>query len=646
MSHDAEFLYRLLPAIHRLRDETGDGSLKGLLAVLGEQLEVLEEGVLQAHDDLFIETCADWVAPYIGDLVGTRLPHAVSDQTGSAKALVANTLAYRRRKGTLAALEQLARDATGWPAMGVEYFRRLALTQYLNHLRPTVRTLDLRNAEENLWRNSALDGTARSLEVRRISPRRGRYNIANIGLHLWRLKAQSLTRLALRPMRFGALATRRYTVHPYRLPLPLFARPEPEADIAALADFRHLPLPLTRPLLRAKLDHYYGEGRSLALYLDGVLVPKERIVVCDLADVGTTWRPPPPGRIGLDPQRGRVFLDITGTHHQVEIDCHYGQPGDLGGGEYLRDRSFTPGLAPFSIIRPSDDLQVALARREGVLEFERTARYFAPLQLEPRPRGELELRARDGTVAFLDLDDALTPRGGPEDTLILNGLVMRGRIDLRAARNHLGKLVLRHCTLLPGDGPSLDVGIPMEVEIEACVLGSIRCHEDARLSIRDSILDAGAAGKTALGGLEPTRRAGLLALDNVTAIGQVVARRLEASNCLFDAAGSADWAPLDIERQQEGCVRFSWVPPDSLTPRRFQCVSDGPGPAFAATDYGHPAYLQLARTADTRLLHGADDESEMGAWHGLHAPQREANLRLLLAEYLRAGLEAGIFFET
>jgi hypothetical protein len=35
----------------------------------------------------------------------------------------------------------------------------------------------------------------------------------------------------------------------------------------------------------------------------------------------------------------------------------------------------------------------------------------------------------------------------------------------------------------------------------------------------------------------------------------------------------------------------------------------------------------------------------MGAFQRLHAPQREANLRMRLDEYLRAGLEAGVFYE-
>jgi hypothetical protein len=43
---------------------------------------------------------------------------------------------------------------------------------------------------------------------------------------------------------------------------------------------------------------------------------------------------------------------------------------------------------------------------------------------------------------------------------------------------------------------------------------------------------------------------------------------------------------------------------------------------------------------------GAEDGSEMGVFSLLQQPQREANLRIALDEYLRFGLEAGIFFVT
>ena len=86
-----------------------------MLAVIAEQVAVLEEDLEQLYDDQFIETCAEWVVPYIGDLVGTRGLFVLPNVTKfSQRAQVANTMAYRRRKGTAAVLEQLARDVTAW----------------------------------------------------------------------------------------------------------------------------------------------------------------------------------------------------------------------------------------------------------------------------------------------------------------------------------------------------------------------------------------------------------------------------------------------------------------------------------------------------------------------------------------------------
>ena len=41
---------------------------------------------------------------------------------------------------------------------------------------------------------------------------------------------------------------------------------------------------------------------------------------------------------------------------------------------------------------------------------------------------------------------------------------------------------------------------------------------------------------------------------------------------------------------------------------------------------------------------GAEDRSEMGAFHDLYQPQRAANLRQRLAEYTPAGADAGVIF--
>src|SRR3954463_15575257 len=136
MRMSPEALYALLPAIYRSRDAEEGYPLRELIAVIAEQAAVVEESIEQLYDDQFIETCADWVAPYIGDVIGYRTLYGLTDKIGSPRAEVANTIAYRRRKGTASVLEQLARDVTGWDARVVEFFQRLATTQYMNHRRP------------------------------------------------------------------------------------------------------------------------------------------------------------------------------------------------------------------------------------------------------------------------------------------------------------------------------------------------------------------------------------------------------------------------------------------------------------------------------------------------------------------------------
>ncbi len=136
-------LFDLLPALYRLKDaqvaasqQLAQGPLQALLALIEEQLAVVANDLEQLYDDQFIETCAPWVIPYIGDLIGYQPVHGVAPAVASPRAEVAHTISFRRRKGTVLVLEQLARDVTGWGAHAVEFFKSLACSQYMNHIRP------------------------------------------------------------------------------------------------------------------------------------------------------------------------------------------------------------------------------------------------------------------------------------------------------------------------------------------------------------------------------------------------------------------------------------------------------------------------------------------------------------------------------
>jgi hypothetical protein len=65
-------------------------------------------------------------------------------------------------------------------------------------------------------------------------------------------------------------------------------------------------------------------------------------------------------------------------------------------------------------------------------------------------------------------------------------------------------------------------------------------------------------------------------------------------------------------------------------------------PQFNSFRYGKPSYCQLAEHCAEEITRGADDESEMGVFHDLFQPQRAANLRARLDEYIPARADVGI----
>jgi hypothetical protein len=124
-------LWQLLPGVYRTADAAVPGvpgPLQELLNRIGAATATVRRSIDRLWENQSIETCDDWVVPYIGDLLATRL---VSCLDASAQRLdVANTIYYRRRSGTLALLEQLAFNIAGRDARAVEFFRRLGRTRH------------------------------------------------------------------------------------------------------------------------------------------------------------------------------------------------------------------------------------------------------------------------------------------------------------------------------------------------------------------------------------------------------------------------------------------------------------------------------------------------------------------------------------
>lgn len=700
MRFDVDQLYDLLPSVYRIRDGEGDEQLKALLSVIAEQITVLEENLDQYYDDQFIETCAEWVVPYIGDLVGNRTLHGVAPTVLSRRAEVANTIAYRRRKGTATMLEQLARDVTGRPARVVEFFQLLATTQFMNHLRPHNHYApDLRQWEKLERLNTAFDTVAHTAEVRRITTDGGRYNIPNIGIYLWRLGAYPLEwSPAVAP--FSDL---RFTFSPLGNDSPLFTDPVPEKYISHLAEPINVPAPISRRVLAEYLDRYYGVDKSLYLRVNSTDVDIANIMVCNLSTIppGNNWAHTPVSgnNIAIDPELGRIVLgDSYNVADTVEVIYHYGFSADMGGGEYERAESFEAPLTAATSVSMPASIQDALdsLAGSGVVKVEDSGRYTgtaSPSSITVNADALIELRAANEHRPSLILDSTLVISGGAESIVSLNGLLISENHIHIPADSELEYLKLRHCTLVPGmsldlnsepqqtGSPSLIVESPdVTIEIDDCILGGLRVVEGATVKINNSIIDA--TDETRVAFADPdddTAAGGVLEIVNSTIIGKVHTRRLElASNTIFNArleAGDGWTAPIHSQQTQTGCVRFSYVPPNSIVPRRYRCqpdlaiakaikdkeknggaLSDAEKlvirnhiegqmqPVFTDHRYGRPAYAQLALSCPEEITRGAEDESEMGAFHDLYQPQRETDLLVRLDEYLRYGLQAGIFY--
>lgn len=518
MSTD-ERLYNLLPAIYRVRDAAQGEPLRALLGVVEAELRALDRDVEDLYHNWFVETCDEWVVPYLGDLLGVLPLRPPGARGFSMRSYVANTLAYRRRKGTAAVLEQLARDLTGWPAHAVEMFELLGWTQHLNHLRPhAVRTPDLRNVNHLDQLRGPFHRIGHTVDVRRIARGRGLYNIPNVGIFLWRLEAFPLE---------GATAARtgpgRFTFSPLGMDLPLFHAPQTETAIEQATAEVHVAAPV-RPVAfhfdlagyhsrygpvaladrPAGTDAYYGPDRSLHVLRDGVAVPPMDVVCGDLS----RWDRPDPGRVAVDVLRGRIAFAEGEEPDAVAVSYAYGFSAPIGGGPYDRRRPRVAGEmpgGPDTVARP-DSLDVLLRVGPGqhptllaawnawapandpraVIQIEDNVTYAESLDLVLAGE-EVVIQAANLRRPAVIGDITLTGGTGRE-RVTLSGLLLAGAVRVEG---QLGELNLFHCTLTP-DHPSVVVQGPndrLRVRIESCVTGPLQLPaEIAGVEVRDSIL--------------------------------------------------------------------------------------------------------------------------------------------------------------
>ena len=622
MSTNVDRLYALLPPLYRQRDATQGYPLQQLLQVMATQVNVIEADIAQLYNNWFIETCDPWVVPYIGDLLN-HMPVNHSISSGAARILVqrqdvADTIHFRRRKGTLTLLQDIANAVTDWPARVVESGLSVSATQQLDHLRvDRGRSVDLHDPMPLALLGTPFDAHSRTLGLAGMNAPHSvsHFNIPSLAVFVWRLKAYSVTQgRAYSTERDGSQC---YTFSILGNDLQLFHHPAAGTVSNKIDGELDLPTPIRRQAFAQAVvrerstvyqasGQYYGEGKSIAIWAGDWAgcdpakpVPADKIVPADLSN----WKyRPRPGHIAVDPELGRIAFPPTQLpSREITVSYYYGFAADLGGGEYARATRILPN-SKFYYVGPGlefGDIRAAHARwskekpANAVIQINDSGIYSDQVHFELGENQYLELRAANRMRPVITIEDwkatrpdAMTVSGKPGSRFVLDGIVISGRgIEIRGP---LDQVTLRHCTLVPGwalradcsarrmEEPSLQlIETSAALQIEHSILGTIelvggkeRKTGRNQVQILDSIVDAVEEDGAAIHAIGEVVAPFVLRIERSTILGRVETHAIElAENSIFTGR-------VLVARRQIGCMRFCYVPGGSRTPPRYACQPD------------------------------------------------------------------------
>lgn len=700
----ADKLWALLPAVYRTEDPTGSGGsggsgpLREIINRIGAQGAIVRRSIDRLWEDQSIESCDDWVIAYLADLLATNLVASL-DARGQ-RIDVAKTIYYRRRKGTVGVLEELAHDITGWSARVVEFFRRIGRARHgldpalgfpLDLVdatgAPTIPvvegllgratgtplggTADLRRLFGISRVATAFDETAHTADVRLGRGQTGWHNIPHLGVFLWRLQSTPLD--GVTPVR-DAACPNQYTFDPTGRNVPLFAAEARVYGDRWVSPAEHqLPTPIDRLLLGDALASLYAaldpsgvfDQRSLRLY-DGPASPSNLVTV----DRVTADPRAAIGKYFIDPAAGRVYVPAGAPLNQLIVGYHAGFSSTIGAGGYDRR---VRGLAPvqpdpvvtatgggthFNALGPG-----ATVITSGTLVLGDSLTYISAPDLvidDSVGPNQLVVRAANQQRPLVRLP-AVAPgpaawtftgtlgSDGKASSLVLDGLFVSGGDVILAGE--LDEVTLTTTTLDPGDHVATAAdGRPL-IPTRLRVTGHIRSMIIDRSILGPIVIQPGASietltiTNTIVQAVGPGDAAlaiptGLTTLSAVTILGTARLHQVEASTVIFHDV-------VTVDDYQHGCVRFSAVPTGSVVPRPFECVTIAPGAQlFTSRAFGNPGYAQLLASADPGVVRGAEDGSELGAFWRDKNPIKERSLLIKYQEFMPIGLAPVLVYVT
>ncbi len=487
----ADKLWNLLPAVYRAMDTDqfgAAGPLREMVNRIGAQGAVLRRSIDRMWEDQSIETCDDWLIPYIADLLATNLV-ANLDPAGQ-RLDVANTIYYRRRKGTVAILEEIAANITGWEAKVVECFRRMARTRH--GLDPAIgmpvapgddiyqlqlaeglvgqltRTgiggfADLRNAYGASRTGTAFDEYFHTADFRQGVGQVGWYDIPRVAVFLWRLKSYKTA-----PTTPVAVLNCPgwYTFDPTGRDIALFAqdsRAIDQAEAYGSAWTSPIEAQLPTPISQNLLDFNETNAAEQAI----VQLYPSSIAVFPMSDPPSNQYAIPATSLTLRPARGSFRWSssppLGSPPPSISATYCYGFSSNVGAGPYDRRVGGTmqPTPAPWHSVAGGGSTLASLPATQGTVTISDSLTYAKVGNLSVD--GALMIRADNLQRPLIRMPQGAgggatwTITGAPGATLVLDGLFLSGG-DVRLV-GEFASVTLNCCTFDPGSTSPALTGI-------------------------------------------------------------------------------------------------------------------------------------------------------------------------------------------
>ena len=172
-----------MPAIYQEYDTKENSVLHEFLKIIGSQAAAIRQDIDSLFNNFFINSCDEWVIPYIADLIAAKV---VPNSSLNSRLDVQNTIRWRKVKGTQMGLVDLIRNTINANAKVKEAFRYCSSFSHLAFGATDIAVnkphnfVNLRDQDALSNIDTENDSMPHTIDVREPTQTNGWYNIKNI----------------------------------------------------------------------------------------------------------------------------------------------------------------------------------------------------------------------------------------------------------------------------------------------------------------------------------------------------------------------------------------------------------------------------------------------------------------------------------